>query len=245
MDRDQMSNEENYHFDVTGFLHVPGVLNAGEVARLNDVIDESGATEGFLGLPEGQREPFRDLLIHPQLVWYLNQITSQGFKLDRLPELLGRDPDAVDRPLVGGNEPREPGTTYYYKNGRRLCEGVRVIWALSDVGDGDGGFVLIPHTHKANVEIPKDVLTGNDDIGLTRQPVVKAGDLLIVGLSVVQGMRAWTKNSVPRLLSFEYTSRGVIRSAGTGPAAEFMPRPDWHTDLTEEERATTAHSRLP
>ena len=99
MDRDQMSNEENYHFDVAGFIHVPGVLNAGEVARLNSAIDESGKLDVFLNLPEGQREPFRDLLIHPHLVWYLNQLVSQGFKLDRLPELIGSNPDTVSRPL--------------------------------------------------------------------------------------------------------------------------------------------------
>ena len=35
MDKDQMTNEENYHFDVAGFLHIPGVLNSGEVSRVN------------------------------------------------------------------------------------------------------------------------------------------------------------------------------------------------------------------
>lgn len=238
MDREQMSNEENYHFDVTGFLHIPGVLNSGEVARLNAVLDESGASDGFLSLPEGQRDPFRDLLVHPHLVWYLNQIIAQGFKLERLPQLLGSDPQAVGQPLEGGGEPRDSGTAYFFKNGRRHCQGVRVIWALSDVNAGGGGFVLVPHTHKANVEVPEDVLTGSDDIGLTQQPAMKAGDLLIVGLSTTQGIRPWATDPVPRLLSFEYTGRGIIRSAGTGPFTETAPRPDWHADLTDEQRST-------
>ena len=187
MDREQMSNEENYHFDVTGFLHVPGVLNSGEVARLNAVLDESGASDGFLSLPEGQRDPFRDLLVHPHLVWYLNQIIAQGFKLERLPQLLGSDPQTVGQPLEGGGEPRDSGTAYFFKNGRRYCQGVHVIWALSDVNAGGGGFVLVPYTHKANVEVPEHVLTGSDDIGLTQQPAMKAGDLLIVGLSTTAG----------------------------------------------------------
>ena len=72
MDRDQMSNNENYVLDVTGFLHVPGVLATAEVDRLNRAIDETGNLEGMLGWPEGRREPFRDLLANPQLVWYLN-----------------------------------------------------------------------------------------------------------------------------------------------------------------------------
>ena len=40
MDRESMSNEENYGFDVAGYLHVPGVLNRGEVEALNRMLDE-------------------------------------------------------------------------------------------------------------------------------------------------------------------------------------------------------------
>ena len=45
MDREKMSNEEDYAFDVAGYLHVPGVLSRGEVAALNRVLDEAGASE--------------------------------------------------------------------------------------------------------------------------------------------------------------------------------------------------------
>ena len=238
MDRDEMTLEENYHFDVAGFLHVPGVLNSGEVARLNDAIDASGETAGFVGLPEGQRESFRDLLVHPRLVWYLNQIVGPGFKLDRLPELMGSDPSTVDRPLTGGNEPLDPGTGYFFKNGRRHAEGVRVIWALSDIGEGDGGFEFVPITHRSPVEVPQDILTGDDDMGLTRQLRARAGDLLIIGLSVAQGMRSWKTDTTPRLLSYEYTGRGVIRTAGTGEAVEAFERPEWNGQLTDVQRAS-------
>ena len=39
MDRETMTNEENYAFDLTGYLHIPGVLTRPEVTRLNDAID--------------------------------------------------------------------------------------------------------------------------------------------------------------------------------------------------------------
>ena len=41
MDRETMSNEENYCFDLAGYLHVPGVLVRGEVERLNKALDEA------------------------------------------------------------------------------------------------------------------------------------------------------------------------------------------------------------
>ncbi|MCZ6635341.1 MAG: phytanoyl-CoA dioxygenase family protein [bacterium] len=237
MDREQMSNEENYAFDVSGFLHVPGVLNRGEVEALNKALDEAGETEGMLGWSEGLRDPFRDLLVNPQLVWYLNQIVGPGFRLDTEPELLGSRPETVGGLLAGGNEPRDPGIAYYHQNGRRYSEGVRVIWVLEDVDEGDGGFVVVSQSHKSNVETPEGVLTGEDDMDLAEQPVLKAGDLLMVGLSVLQGVRPWRGGEPRRLLSYEYVGRGVIRTAGTGPKAEAEPRPEWHAELSPEQRA--------
>ena len=150
-----------------------------------------GATEGMLGWPGKAREPFRDLLVQPALVWYLNQLVGQGFILDRAPEVWCEETSDTTAPLVGGNEPRDPAIAYYFQNGRRFSEGVRVLWALEDVEEGDGGFVLVPCSHKGNVATPEELATGADDMGLVFQPVLKAGDLLIVGLATVQGMRPW------------------------------------------------------
>ncbi len=236
MDRETMTNEENYAFDLTGYLHIPGVLTRPEVARINDAINRAGSLEGMLGWEGDLREPFRDLLIQPQLVWYLNQIVGHGFRLDRAPEILCDETCDTSAPLVGGNEPRDPALAYYYQNGRRFCEGVRVIWALSDVKASDGGFVFVPCTHKSNVETPEDILTGEDDSDYLFQPQLKAGDLLIVGLSVVQGMRPWQGEGSQRLLSYEYVGRGVIRSAG--PGSEKMPVSDLMAELTPEQRAS-------
>ncbi len=238
MDQKTMTNEENYAFDLTGYLHVPGVLTRPEVAQLNRAIDRAGSLEGMLGWEGDLREPFRELLIHPQLVWYLNQIVGAGFRLDREPEILCDETCDTSAPLAGGNEPRDPSLAYYYQNGRRFCEGVRALWALADVKAGDGGFVMVPCTHKSNVETPEDILNGADDGDYLYQPELKAGDLLIVGLTVVQGMRAWQGNGPQRLLSYEYVGRGVMRSAGPGPASKEMPAADWMEDRCPEQRAS-------
>ena len=238
MDRESMSNEENYCFDLAGYLHVPGVLTRGEVEALNQALDKAGRTEGMLGWPAPSREPFRNLLIHPQLVWYLNQVIGFGFRLDREPEILCDATCDVTAPLVGGNEPRDPARAYYHQNGRRYCQAVRVIWALSDVNEGDGGFVLVPNTHKSCVETPEDVATGEDDMGLTFQPALKAGDLFLVAGTALQGMRPWQGKGPQRLLSYEYAGRGAIQSAGTGPKTEEDPSPEWHAELSPEQRAS-------
>ena len=114
MDREMMSNEEDYAFDVAGYLHVPGVLSRGEVEALNRALDEAGASEGMLGWEAPQRDLFRDLLVHPQLVWYLNQIIGHGFRLDQAPRLLGSREGEIGQGLVGGDEPRNPSRAYFF-----------------------------------------------------------------------------------------------------------------------------------
>lgn len=238
MDREAMTNEENYCFDVAGYLHVPGTLTRQEVERLNGVIDEVGESEGMLAWPGAAKEPFRDLLVQPALVWYLNQLVGPGFILDRAPEIWCEATCDTAAPLTGGNEPRDPSIAYYYQNGRRFSEGVRVLWALEDVNEGDGGFSLVPCSHKGYVATPEDVATGAGDMGLTYQPALKAGDLLIVALSTLQGMRSWRGDGRQRLLSYEYVGRGVIGKAGTGPMVDEEPRPEWHGELSAAQRAS-------
>ena len=238
MDREAMSNEENYCFDVGGYLMVRGALSRQEVDALNRALDSSTQTEGMLGWPAPHRDLFRDLLVHPLLVWYLNQLVGYGFRLDRQPELLGVgvSAEAVGKPLVGGNEPRNPARAYYHQNGRRYCQAVQAIWTLSDVDEGDGGFVMVPGSHKSGVEAPEDIATGKDDMGLTFQPALEAGDLVLVAGSVLQGLRPWKGKGPQRLLSYEYIGRGAIQSAGTGPGTEGDGSDEWMAELTPEQR---------
>ena len=69
-----MTNEESYCFDVGGYLVVRGALQPREVLALGSALDRVGRPEGMLGWPGKEREPFRDLLVHPVLVAYLNEI---------------------------------------------------------------------------------------------------------------------------------------------------------------------------
>ena len=236
MDRESMTNEENYCFDNAGYLILPGVLTKKEVEDLNSALDQGGQTDGMLGLPAPLREPFRDLLVHPVLVWYLNQIAGHGFRLDSAPRLIGDtagdDPGA---PLEGGNEPRDTARAYFHQNNVRVCQGVQAIWALADVHEDDGGFVMIPASHKSNVETPEDLLTGKDDMGLTFQPVLKAGDLLLVAGTALHGIRPWKGEGPQRLLAYGYANRAVLQSNGPAPGKE--PKPEWMDSLPPHQRA--------
>ncbi|MEM7201761.1 MAG: phytanoyl-CoA dioxygenase family protein [Planctomycetota bacterium] len=231
-----MSNEENYALDVAGYLHVPGVLSHHEVATMNKLLDIVAESEGMLAWPREHRAPFRDLLVHPTLVWYLNQIIGPGFRLDQAPRLLGIREGETSAALVGGDEPRNPSLAYYQQNGRRSCQCVRAIWALEDVAVGDGGLVVVRASHKSNVAAPRDLLTGEDDMGLVVQPALGAGDLLLLAETTLHGVRPWTGPS-KRLLAYRYAGRAMIQSYPPGPGKETESGPEWIHEASPEQRA--------
>ena len=236
MDREAMSNEENYAFDVAGYLHVAGVLNREEVDALNQALDEVGENEGMLGWEGPHRKLFRDLLVHPQLVFYLNQIVGHGFRLDIAPRLLGHRDGEIGATLVGGDEPRNPSRAYFQQNGRRSCQGVKAIWALEDVAEGDGGLVVVQASHKSNVQTPGDLVAGSDEMGLVKQPRLSAGDLFLLAESTLQGVRPWNGDS-KRLLTYWYASRAVIQSNPPGPGAQTESFPGWAKEAPPEQKA--------
>ena len=236
MDNEVMSNEENYAFDVAGYLHIPGVLSQEEVASLNEVLDGVSESEMLLGGSRQHRELFRDLLVHPKLVWYLNQIIGHGFRLDQAPRLLGGREGEIGATLIGGDEPRNPSQAYRQQNGRRSCQGVRAIWALDDVAEGDGGLVVVQASHKSNVQTPDDLANSVDDMGVVVQPVLKAGDLFLVAAPTLQGVRPW-KGESKRLLTYWYAARAAVQSNPVGPKSETESLPGWANEATPEQKA--------
>ena len=58
MDREEMSHEEDYCFDIAGYLIVRGVLTPNEVEACNKALDREGRTEGMLGWPAPRSEFF-------------------------------------------------------------------------------------------------------------------------------------------------------------------------------------------
>jgi hypothetical protein len=230
-----LTNEAEYCFDVAGYLPLRGVLGAAQLADLNDAIDSGGgAVSGMLSWAPGLREPFRELLVEPTLVACLNELVGYGYRLDRHPELLCADAGTyeVGGPLRGGNEPREPGSAYYFRNGRRYCQRVLVLWALCDVPHGAGGFVFVPNSHRCQAEPPAQLQLGGGGgggplAGILQQPELHAGDCFIVAASCLHGLAPWVAQHTHRLLCYEFVGRGVVGAVGPGPLAQTPPgQPD-------------------
>ncbi len=232
IDSKSMSHEDDYRLDVAGYLIVRNVLNAEEVGACNRALDETAETVGMLEWEEPWRDPFVKLRDHPALTQILDQLCWGDVRLDAPPRLIEQRPEVACRPLVGGNEPRNWSRAYQHVNKTRYLHGVLVIWALSDVNEGDGGFVLIPGSHRSDLIVPADIRDGSDDMGLVEQPALGAGDLLLCAQTLLHGVRPW-KAEPKRLLSYGYIG-GLVRRSDN--AIEEGEKATWVDEMTPEQR---------
>lgn len=229
----EITPEDEFCLDVAGYFVVRGVLTGEEVAACNEAIDRVSKRDRMLEWESPWCDPFVRLNEHPILTGYLDELCYLGYQLDRPPRLLDEEV-APAEPLGGGGEPRNWSGAYYCGNDARFTLGVRAIWALEDVAEGDGGFSLVPCSHKSFVETPSDVLDGRDDMGVTVQPALEAGDLVLTVATLLQGMRPW-KGKAKRLLSAGYISR-LVRRSNEAPADDPEGPPQWVDEMTPEQR---------
>jgi ectoine hydroxylase-related dioxygenase (phytanoyl-CoA dioxygenase family) len=257
-----MSDEEKYFFDLTGYLVVENALTPAEVTACNDALDHyrerikprerekslaggstalearSGRLEltGMLAWERPWCEPFRKLLVHPQIVGRLNEMSGKGFRLDHGPLLIGAEEGTEGHTLHGAGEPWSHVVAYHHQNGRMYCAGVTVAWQLADVNAGDGGFALVPGSHKANYPVPRGVRTVESDMGLVYQPVMPAGSVLFFMECATHGTLPWKGKGPRRSVLYKYASRHVSRASGPDGKPDHRWG-EWVSDLTEEERA--------
>ena len=227
-----MNADEDYGFDVAGFLHVPQVLSAAEVAACNEAIDVAGREEGMLEWPAPHGDPFQALREHPVLSGYVESLCGAGFAIDKPPALLGDGSVAGPVPLSAGPHERCRRLRYANYSDTRVSKGVRIFLALAPTPES-GGVVLVPASHNRFQEPPPDFLAGARDAGMTEEPVLEAGDLLICTATLLCGVRGLPG----RVLEMEFISSGVRPTAGYAE----IEAPEWTAGLTPAQMAVVGN----
>ena len=113
-EKSKIDADEDYGFDVAGFIHVPQVLSAADVAACNEAIDAVGRDAGILEWPAPHCAPFQGLQQHPVLTSYLEALCGSGFVMDRPPTLVADGPEGTVVPLTNG--PPEDRRRLQYAN---------------------------------------------------------------------------------------------------------------------------------
>ena len=245
-----MNDEEKYLFDLQGFLVVKGALGAAEVDALNRLIDERHLPEPGEDV-QSQRfggfllwgQPFRDLLDHPTILPYLQELLDPGVRLDHYYGIYMRQ-GTSGLTLHGGGTPYDRPEYFHYRNGK-MYNGLTVVtWALSDVPPGQGGFACIPGSHKANYPCPPGIRRYERNPGCVIQVPMQTGDALIFTEALTHGTHPWTAPFQRRSLLYKYAPGHMAWGAGyrswpaelaelLTPAQHLLLEPPYHNRRKE------------
>jgi phytanoyl-CoA dioxygenase PhyH len=241
-----MTDEEKYEFDVRGYLVCHEVLSVEEVERIRNLLVDVRAALGigkfsFLGL-----DPyFIELMAHPDVLARLKVILGESLRFDHAFGIEMTKSFSVTEGLHGGPMEEERAFWYQWVPTRGMHNGlVKVIYALADVNSGDGGFICIPGSHKANLEC----CVGRNS-HLVVNPSLKRGDALIFTEALVHGSRQWKADHSRQALIYSYapgclawknyeTIKPYLAMAGTEIQRQLL-RPPYVGDYDEHESKLT------
>ena len=175
---------QDYLFDLRGYIILKNAVSPELVARLNHAIDpflDMGFQEwrgnvqrfdnnGNAGIElqnivEGGL-PFEELIDHPawhdRLLRYCGEKDSyvEGLYIDECFASIRRSGGFF--PVHSGNHEGNVRNQYRFVDNKFRCGQVNILLALSEIGPGDGGTMVIPGSHKSNFAHP-DMLKGWDE----------------------------------------------------------------------------------
>jgi hypothetical protein len=180
MKKKQISKIDKYLFDLNGFIVIENALNRSEVKACNKIIDKlkklkHNEWEGYVhghnyGGKEGLNlqqiyeagKPFEKLIDHPSWIDHMLEFVGGDGTFDHQHGPLFIDENFVNvrgpGDAIGIHSGNHEGTQrghYRYENGKMHSGQVNILVALTDIGKGDGGTVVIPASHKANFKHPE------------------------------------------------------------------------------------------
>jgi hypothetical protein len=248
----------DYLFDLRGYLILKQAVDPQHIADLNAALDmfpelEWGQWHGNVqrfdnnghagcelqNIVEGG-ESFERMIDHPSWIGLLRRYCGE---MNSYVEGLYIDECFASIRRTGGYFPMHSGGylgatrgQYRYKDGVFRCGQVNILLALTDVGPGDGGTMIIPGSHKSNFPHPEtarrwDELNKMDTVIGAETVCLNKGDALLFVDGISHGASARTNPGERRVVIYRYgVSWGATRY-GYRYSDELLAR------LTPERRA--------
>lgn len=123
-------------------------------------------------------------------------------------------------------------TQYRYEHDQFHCAQINVLMALTDIGPGDGGTMLIPGSHKSNMRHPdfdRHVIktgqnTSGDGLEGAMEVHMQAGDVLVFVDAICHGSARRVNEDLRRVVVYRYgPSWGFFRHPYR-PSAQLLER---------------------
>lgn len=203
-----------------GKLRTSGLYGRESTALAGDGKTGRFDMGGMLGWPKPDCDPFRSVLTHPTISPVLNELLGVGYRLDHSPLMIAQNQGSEGHTLHGGaiTESGEPAwpLAYEYRHGQMRNQLLTVCMQLSQANAGDGGFCVVPGSHKSNFSIPPDLadLADEELSEFVRQPALQPGDVLIFTEAALHGTLPWTASHQRRTVIYRFAPAGSAYGRG-------------------------------
>ncbi|MEO6015460.1 MAG: phytanoyl-CoA dioxygenase family protein [Devosia sp.] len=253
---------DEYLFDLNGYLVIRNVLTPAQLAGCNATLDALPRAEGkswagnvYVDNPPGKQEglvaqqiyeggpAWEELIDHPawmkKIVHFLGTDVRGSFDAHHGPAFIDEAFASVrgpgkSIPLHSSGYDGVIRCQYRYHAGVFHCGQVNVLMAFNDIGPGDGATMVIPGSHKSNIQHPQRAESrGRSVEGIEGaiEVYLKAGDALMFVDAIMHGSAQRVNEGERRMAVYRYgPSWGRLRLPFE-VSAELLAR------LTPERRA--------
>ncbi len=251
---------DDYRFDLQGFLVLKDVVSPDLIAEINETVDHwvalheaghkwighvrgsdpdpvKGPDIKFANILEGG-PAFEALIDNPNWIEYVKRyVDNDGLYIWSNHLSVTRKGSYV--PVHSGGHNRSYRTSFIYHNDNFYSGNFNVLLALNDIGPGDGGTMIVPGSHKCNLQSPlikakngqyKNVVEQTEMTPLFKEMHLDAGDAVIFTDACTHGASVRTNDGERRILIYRYSSFWTKNASGFEPSEELLAR------LTPERR---------
>merc|ERR1712113_3827 len=147
---------------------------------------------------------------------------GKGYRLDHQPITIIQNKGAEGFDLHGGpidsSNQYDPYLAYHFAHGSVRTQLIGCSVQLVDTYPGDGGFAIIPGSHKSNFKCPSAVKkmqydeyssTSQQQQTLTVSPMVKAGDVILFSEACTHGTLGWSSDKQRRIVLYRFAPANV------------------------------------
>ncbi|MFM1851229.1 MAG: hypothetical protein RIS54_913 [Verrucomicrobiota bacterium] len=202
---------QRYHFDVFGYVVVPGVLSPAECAAIQAAMRRvrseirarpAGQAQGpgepkfIMDLPHHvfmcdlmEADPlFAAYATHPRLVGFAEEVIGGEARIVELNAHLNtRRPDytPAENPRFDFHNGTDVPFSSHTKHGLYHCNFVKTLTNLTELGPDDGGTVVVAGSHKLDLPVEEMVARAYEDRSLIHQVVAPAGSTLLFAETLI------------------------------------------------------------
>ena len=216
-----------FEFDLNGYVIIRDFLSAAQVASFNARLDAQPFARQSHKFSFMLTDPvFMDLMVDRQILELCAHWIDPFFRFDHAwgVQHYPGEPNPSERTnLHGGPYAEQSYFQYHWRNFRPTCTCLIVTYVLEPQLAGDGGFVIVPGSHKSNLglvgyEVFRDLLNGDHARApWVLQPELRAGDVLIFTEATMHGTDTWKPHDRRRRnLYYKYR----VRVDGVAPVRQ-------------------------